>query len=138
MIAPKILVVDDGKVIRLVIKRKLQEMGYEVTAVAGGREALEAIEKDMFDLVLLDVSMPEISGMEVLVRIRKTHSATWLPVIMVTANEEDEDVIRAFDLGASDYVTKPIKFPVLRARIKTQIKLKMLNEELENFTSEGG
>ena len=134
----RILVVDDGKVMRLVVSKKLQMLGYEVTAVAGGREALEVIERgEEFSLVLLDISMPEIDGMEVLARIRETRDATRLPVIMATANDEDEDVLRAFELGASDFVAKPINFPVLRARIQTQLKLKQMTAELERLAREG-
>ena len=130
----KILVVDDGKVMRLVVSKKLQARGFEVTAVAGGREALELLDRDEhFDLVLLDISMPEIDGMEVLARIRQTQDATRMPVIMATANSEDEDVVRAFEMGANDFVAKPINFPVLLARIETQLKLRQATEELERL-----
>lgn len=134
----RILVVDDGKVMRLVVSRKLEMLGFEVTAVAGGRQALEVLEKGAdFGLVLLDISMPEIDGMEVLARIRETQDATRLPVIMATANDEDEDVVRAFELGANDFVAKPINFPVLLARIRTQLKLRRMTEALESPAREG-
>ncbi len=133
----RILIADDGKVMRVVITRKLKEKGYEVTAAAGGREALDLIEREPFDLLLLDVSMPDMDGMETLERLRERFSAIQLPVIMATANDEDEDTVRAFELGANDYVLKPINFPVLYARIETQLKLKRATEELERVTKSG-
>ncbi len=131
------MVVDDGRVIRLVVARKLEAMGYEVTAAAGGREALEVLHQgEAFSLVLLDISMPEIDGMEVLAKIRETFDASRLPVIMVTANDSDEDAVRAFEMGASDFVIKPINFPVLLARIRTHSRLRQVTEELHRRSSE--
>ncbi|NIP95000.1 MAG: response regulator [Akkermansiaceae bacterium] len=80
--------------------------------------------------------MPDIGGMEVLAKIRESHDAAHLPVIMVTANDEDEDIVRAFEQGASDFVSKPINFPVMCARVKTQLKLKRVIEELERYAGD--
>lgn len=133
----RILTADDGKVMRLVISRKLEEAGYTVTAVAGGREAIEAMEREPFDLVILDVHMPDMDGLETLQRLRQTYTAIQLPIIMATAKDEVEDIVQAFELGASDFVAKPIKFPVLFARIETQLKLKRATEELQRLADSG-
>jgi len=129
----RILTADDGKVMRLVISRKLEEAGYTVTAVAGGREAIEAIEREPFDLIILDVHMPDMDGIETLQHLRQRYSAIQLPIIMATAKDEDEDIVRAFELGANDFVSKPINFPVLFARIETQLKLKRATEKLQRL-----
>ncbi len=126
-----ILIADDGRVMRTVLSRKLTEAGYIVSESSGGLEALELIDTaGPFDLLILDISMPDLSGLEVLKKIRETRSATDFPVIMATANDENEDIVEAFDRGANDYVTKPINFPVLLARIDTHLRLKRTTEEL--------
>ena len=122
-----ILIVDDGLVIRTVLSRKLQEQGYTVTAAIHGKEALEIIANGLNpDLIILDVHMPELNGIETLRELRKTHTPTQLPVIMATTKDEDEDIVTCFEAGASDFVSKPINFPVLFARINTHLKLKQL------------
>jgi DNA-binding response OmpR family regulator len=83
-----------------------------------------------YDLVLLDVEMPGMSGLEVLSRLRDTHSQTALPLIMVTARTQGADIVEAFRLGANDYVTKPIDFPVALARIGTHLSHKRAIEDL--------
>ena len=126
----RILTADDGKVMRVIISRKLEERGYTVSAVEGGRQALELIEREAFDLVILDLYMPEMDGIETLLRLRRRFTAIQLPIIMATAKDDNEEVIRAFELGANDFVSKPINFPVLFARIETHLKLKRATEEL--------
>lgn len=127
----KILIADDGRVMRTVIYAKLTEKGYAVTAVASGRQALESLMQHPVDLVLLDIHMPDIDGLETLRQIRNTHTAIQLPVIMATANDKDAAVIESFEAGANDFVTKPINFPILLARIETHLKLKRAMEDLE-------
>lgn len=129
----RILVADDGRVMRTIISAKLSERGYAVTAVANGREALESIEKNPVDLLILDIHMPEMDGLETLEHLRQSHSAIQLPVIMATANDQDEDIIRSFEVGASDFVSKPINFPVLFARMETHLKLKQAMEDLDKL-----
>lgn len=125
-----ILIADDGRVMRTVLSRKLTEKGYAVSESDGGEKALEMIEAGDYDLLILDIIMPDLGGLEVLQRLRAKQSPTDLPVIMATANDESEDIVRAFELGANDYVTKPINFPVLLARIDTHLRLKRATEEL--------
>ena len=116
-----LLLVDDDPMNLDVLARRLVRKGYSVITASGGVEALETIETQRVDAVLLDVMMPGVDGLETLRRLRRTRSIAELPVIMVTANDQSEDVVRALDLGANDYVTKPVDFPVVLARIRTQV-----------------
>ncbi len=129
-----ILVVDDDESNRESLRRRLARHGYEVIAAADGMIALELIEQHSFDLVLLDVMMPGISGLEVLERVRLHRTHTDLPIIMATAQDESKDIVIALDNGANDYVTKPLEFAVVLARVRTQLLLKRAvnrAEELE-------
>ncbi|HUR20514.1 MAG TPA: EAL domain-containing protein [Vicinamibacterales bacterium] len=116
-----LLVVDDDAMNRDVLSRRLVRSGYNVLTADSGEQALELVNGHRFDAVLLDVMMPGMSGVETLRRLRQSRSMSELPVIMVTANSSSEDVVQALGLGANDYVTKPIDFPIALARIKTQI-----------------
>jgi eukaryotic-like serine/threonine-protein kinase len=128
--AGSILVVDDNEANRDILARRLKNCGYVVDTAAGGREALEAVEQRRFDLLLLDVMMPEISGFEVLEKLRETRSVADLPVIMATALDASEDVVKALKLGANDYVTKPLDFAVVLARVSTQLSLKRAKDQV--------
>lgn len=135
-----VLVVDDSLVMRNLQKAALEKQGYSVTVAKSGPEALEQIGLDneqrpsppRFELVLLDNMMPDMKGLEVLEKIRGVYSGVELPVIMVTANDDSEDIVTAFKLQANDYVTKPIDFPVLFARMETHISFKKSNEDLRD------
>ena len=135
----RILVVDDNRTNRLVLEKRLEAEGYLVSTAEDGKKALEMTmggdesgeHLGDFDLILLDVMMPEIDGMEVLERIRKKATASVLPVIMITARDEAEDIVAALETGANDYVTKPVDMSILFARVKTQIGLKRANEALK-------
>ena len=127
---PSLLVVDDNLANRDVLSRRLRQRGYAATMAAGGAEALELISQQEFDLVLLDVEMPGLSGFDVLKQLRERHTRGRLPVIMVTARTGGEDVVEALKFGANDYVTKPIDFPVAVARIETQLSHRRAIEDL--------
>jgi phosphoserine phosphatase RsbU/P len=129
-IDPMILVVDDNPENRDVLSRRLLRHRYQVLLAADGPTALRLITETACDLVLLDVMMPGMNGLEVLRKIRETQSPTKLPVIMATAKDQSEDIVQALNLGANDYVTKPLDFIVLLARIKTQLTLKKSMEEV--------
>ena len=122
--AGSLLLVDDDEMNRDMLGRRIELEGYAVVLAEGGRQALALLERQVFDLVLLDVMMPEMNGLETLGRIREKHCPADLPVIMVTAKDQSEDVVEAFRLGANDYVTKPVDLPVALARIATQISHK--------------
>jgi phosphoserine phosphatase RsbU/P len=119
-----LLVVDDDEANRDILSRRLTRQGYDVTLAEDGSRAIARTRERPFDLVLLDVVMPGLSGLEVLQELRQAHPATELPVIMVTARNESGDVVEALRLGANDYVSKPLDFPVVLARIQTQLSLK--------------
>ena len=127
-----ILVVDDNDANRDVLSRLLKQYGYTTAVAADGATALAMVGQSRFDLVLLDVEMPALSGLEVLSTLRATYSRSELPVIMVTARSAGEDVVDALKIGANDYVTKPIDFQVTLARIETSLAHKHAVEELRN------
>lgn len=120
----RILIVDDNELNRDMLSRKLTRQGYATSCVASGKETLEAIKSGPWDVILLDVEMPEMTGIEVLQIIRNEHSPVDLPVIMVTARTDSTDIVTALEMGANDYVTKPVDFPVALARIRTHILIR--------------
>jgi serine/threonine protein kinase/CheY-like chemotaxis protein len=117
-----LLVVDDVEANRDLLARRLQREGFEVVHAASGRAALDQLARHRIDLVLLDVMMPGLSGLDVLQAIRGNPATRSLPVIMATAKVDSADVIEALDLGADDYVTKPLDFPVVTARIRAALR----------------
>lgn len=134
-----LLVVDDDARNREMLERRLARNGYRVTAAADGYAALEALAAPggaPFDLVLLDVIMPGIDGVEVLSRIRVTHPASDLPVIMATARGSADAIVESLKLGANDHVTKPLNFPVVLARVRTQLALKVANDHVRKLARE--
>ncbi|MCX7625635.1 MAG: response regulator [Candidatus Sumerlaeaceae bacterium] len=128
-----ILVVDDNDLNVEMLCMRLRRSGYEATGVFSGHQALAALEKEPYDLVVLDIMMPEMDGIEVLQEIRKRFTLSDLPVIMATAKAESTDMVKAFESGANDYVTKPIDLWVLLARIKTHLNLRRLAKEKDEF-----
>jgi diguanylate cyclase (GGDEF)-like protein/PAS domain S-box-containing protein len=117
----RVLVVDDNENNREILARRLARKGYTVSVAEHARGLLDRIREEAVDLVLLDIEMPDVTGLDALVAIRQTYSAVRLPVIMVTARSESEDVVKALELGANDYLTKPIDFPVALARVRTHM-----------------
>jgi diguanylate cyclase (GGDEF)-like protein/PAS domain S-box-containing protein len=124
------LVVDDEQINRTLLRRMLARYDIETVEADSGEAALELIAEGDFSLVLLDISMPNMDGFEVLMQIRSEQDEAALPVIMVTASDEREQVIRAFDLGANDYVNKPIDPGVTAARVRTQLRLRAAQSAL--------
>jgi diguanylate cyclase (GGDEF)-like protein len=125
---PRLLIVDDIADNRTILARRFERRGFEISEADRGQRALDLIAQENFDLVLLDVMMPEMDGFEVLKRIREHHSSVALPVIMVTAKSQSEDVVQALELGANDYVTKPVDFAVALARVNAQVGRKRAEE----------
>jgi DNA-binding response OmpR family regulator len=122
----KLLIVDDDKISAKLLDTKLTKRGFECIYVESGSDALEILKTVDFDLVLLDIMMPDMTGTEVLKEIRKSKNNFELPVIMVTAKDETQDIVEALSQGASDYVTKPVNVDIAIARIETQLKIKEL------------
>jgi adenylate cyclase len=134
--AARLLVVDDNKLNREMLSRRLGNRGFAVDVAEDGERGLARIGQQVFDLVLLDVMMPGLSGMEVLRRVRERWPASDLPVIMVTARDTTEDVVEALGLGANDYVTKPLDFPVVLARVETQLALRQQKQEIRRLAED--
>lgn len=132
----KILVVDDEASIRQIVEARLNMAGFEVVTAADGEEALAIYPKERPDLIVLDIMMPRIDGLQVCREIRKQNS---VPIIMLTAKGEIPDRINALEMGADDYVTKPFSPRELEARIKAVLRRTMLspikpaNIEVENI-----
>jgi two-component system sensor histidine kinase/response regulator len=128
-----ILIVDDNDLNRRLVRLTLGKLGYPVVEAENGREALARVAAQRFDLVLLDIAMPEMDGIEVLTRLRKQYSVLELPVIMVTADDHEERIVEALSLGANDYLLKPLNMAVAAARIKTQLSIASLSKLKDDF-----
>jgi len=126
----RILVVDDNPTNRELLLHRLEKASYTVTIAESGEDALALLRDATFDLVLLDWMMPGMSGIEVLRRIRATRSPIELPVIMATARAEPDDIVEALRAEANDYVSKPLNFEIVIARIRSQIGLAEAHREL--------
>ena len=118
----KILIVDDEKAIRELLKVNLQRSGYEATEADNGQRALDMVRSEHFDLILLDVMLPEIDGLEVCRHLKAAIETSSLPIIMLTARAEEIDRVLGLELGADDYITKPFSVRELLARIKAVLR----------------
>lgn len=127
----KLLIVDDSAFNRELLCRQMGRMGFHCETAADGPTALSMLVQDQYDVVLLDLIMPVLSGIEVLKSIRQTRSMTDLAVIMVTAVDNTDDIVTALACGANDYVTKPVSLPVVQARVHTQLMMKQMIKALE-------
>jgi len=119
---PRLLVVDDNPDNLDMLARRLRRRGYEVETAESGALALERLESESFDAILLDIMMPVVTGLDVLAKIRASRSKIDLPVLMATAKSDSEDVVEALRLGANDYVTKPINFGELLSALEVALK----------------
>ncbi len=126
----RLLIVDDNEMNRDMLARRLSRKGYVIGLAESARGLLPRVKEDGIDLVLLDIEMPEVTGLDALQELRRCFSPIELPIIMVTAKNQSDDIVRALDMGANDYLTKPIDFPVALARISTQLSHKMAQEAL--------
>src|SRR5215472_3212140 len=126
-----LLIVDDNEMNRDMLARRLTRSGYLVDVVENARQLMQRVKQNDVDLILLDIEMPEISGLDALKTLRETHSPIQLPIIMVTAKNQSEDIVKALNLGANDYLTKPVDLPVALARIGTQLSHKRAQEALQ-------
>ena len=127
----RLLIVDDNEMNRDMLARRLARKGYAIGLAENAKDLLERVKQDAVDLVLLDIEMPQISGLDALKVLREHYSQAELPIIMVTAKNQSDDIVAALDLGANDYLTKPIDFPVAVARIGTQLSHKQAQEALK-------
>jgi len=129
---PALLVVDDNEDNRYTLGQRLKRQGYtNLTTAVNGREALELLRSRPFDLVLLDVTMPEMNGYEVLEQLKADPRLRHVPVIMISAVDQVESVIRCIELGAEDYLSKPFNPTLLRARLGASLEKKRLRDEID-------
>ena len=117
--ARKILVVDDTRNVQLMLKDFLETQDYQVLTAYDGKEALEVIQAEDPDIILLDIMMPRMDGYQFISHLRKESS---IPVIMITAKQQEEDVVKGFELGADDYITKPFRMRELLMRIRAVMR----------------
>jgi DNA-binding response OmpR family regulator len=121
---PQVLVVEDEPLSQDMLVRRLSSRGMRVATASDGQECLDWLKSNVPDLILLDIQMPRMSGLEVLKRVREQFTHDALPIILVTALGENEDVVRGLEAGANDYVVKPINLPVLLARVGVCLRIK--------------
>ncbi len=130
MATPTILVVDDQPINVQLLKRKLEREGIQVTAAYNGMEALRSVEEDKPDLILLDVMMPDMDGIEVCQRLQANEDTRSIPVIFITARTSKEGKLEGLGVGAVDYITKPIDLDETLARVQTQLRFVAINREM--------
>ncbi len=130
MPAPSILVVDDQPINVQLLKRKLEREGIRVTAAYNGLEALETVRREKPDLILLDVMMPDMDGIEVCQRLQADEQTRSIPIIFITARTSKEGKIEGLSVGAVDYITKPIDLDETLARVQTQLRFVSINREM--------
>ena len=119
---PRILLVEDNEMNRDMLSRRLERRGYEVAIAVDGRQGIEMATTGGFDLVLMDMSLPEVDGWEAMRQLRAVPATRTLPIIALTAHAMAGDRERAIDAGANDYDTKPIDLPRLLEKIEAQLK----------------
>lgn len=127
---PTLLLVDDDENARAELRFWLSRHGFDVHEVIDGRAVAGLLGRRRWDLILLDIEMPGLSGLEVLQQIRERHPPDVLPVMMATAKDTSLDIVRALNAGANDYVTKPFDLPVVLARVRTQVALAHARNDL--------
>lgn len=128
-----LLVVDDNAMNRDMLSRRLNRNGYNVYLADDGQQAIEMLKQTPYDLVLLDIMMPEVNGYQVLEYIKSDKLLRHIPVIMISALDELESVVKCIELGADDYVTKPFNPILLRARISASLEKKALHDQEERY-----
>jgi adenylate cyclase len=131
----RILVVDDNRVNRLLLGRGLEEHGHSVEFAEHGREALELLGRGQFDLMLLDVMMPEVDGYQVLAEMKDDPHLRDFPVIMTTSLDELDSVVKCVEMGAEDYLTKPVNPVLLKARVQSSLEKKRLRDQQRELIS---
>lgn len=126
----RVLLVDDSRLIRMGLRRSLESIGLQNIVEANhGREAIEMLVRQPFDLMLLDMEMPEMNGIEVLQVLRDSPHHPWPPVIVISGGTGIDDAVRCIELGAEDYLPKPFNPVLLRARVKTSVDKKQLRDQ---------
>jgi adenylate cyclase len=130
---PRILIVDDNETNRDILMARLGPQGYDLTQAADGEEALTAAKEQLPDLILLDIMMPKIDGIEVCKRIKNDATMPFTPIILCTAKADSKDVVAGLEAGADEYLTKPIDQTALVARVKSVLRLKQLHDQVTDM-----
>lgn len=125
----RLLIVDDNKVNRILLARGLETYGHKIQTAENGRQALEKLRSDSFDLVLLDIEMPEMNGYQVLETCLRDPELRDIPIIMTSSLDELDSVVKCIELGAEDYLNKPVNPILLRARVNASLEKKRLRDE---------
>ena len=138
-ISARILIADDNKVNRLLLSRSVELLGYRAELAENGRVALDRLRQDDFDLLLLDIEMPEMDGFEVLEELKKEPALRDIPVIVTSSVEGIANIVRCIELGAEDYLAKPVQQVLLQARLSSSLEKKRLRDQqrqlLEKFAT---
>ena len=133
---PLILVVDDVEENLEIVRVRLEAQGYEIETAGSGREALERAGQIVPDLILLDIMMPEMDGIEVTRRLKADEALRTIPIILLTAKSSIEDVVAGLDAGGDDYLTKPFEPAILVARVRSLLRIKSLHDVIQQQASE--
>jgi adenylate cyclase len=128
---PRILVVDDNETNRDILVTRLEAHGYQTLQAADGEEALRGVAQHSPDLVLLDVMMPNLDGVEACRRLKSDRAVAFTPVILVTAKAATQDIVAGLDAGADEYLTKPVDQAALVARVRSALRIKSLHEQVQ-------
>lgn len=131
-----VLVVDDNEVNRDLLARRLQRQGHAVTVAEDGLQALELMRSEPFDLVLLDIMMPQMNGYQVLENLKADEKLRYIPVIMISAVDDIDSIVRCIELGAEDYLSKPFNPVLLKARISACLEKKRLRDQEQAYLQE--
>ena len=134
----RLLIVDDEEVIRDLFGIQLRREGYTVSTAGSAQQALDVLAAERIDLVLLDMNLPDMSGLVLLQKLRETYSILDLPVIIISGAGHRDDIVAGLQSGANDYLTKPIDLGIVRARIQTQLSLHQLKEINDKFSRIAG
>jgi class 3 adenylate cyclase len=133
---PRILIVDDNQTNVKMLQTRLVAEGYEVVTAADGEEGLAAARQQLPDLILLDVMMPKLDGLEVCRRLRADSEFPFIPIILVTAMADSKDVVAGLEAGGDEYLTKPIDHAALAARVRSMLRIKSLHDKVEALADE--
>lgn len=128
---PRILIVDDNETNRDILATRLAPQGYELLQAADGEEALAVARAKLPDLILLDVMMPKIDGVEVCRQLKSDKALPFMPIILVTAKTDTKDVVSGLEAGADEYLTKPVDQAALTARVRSVLRLKALHDQVQ-------
>ncbi|MBC8506058.1 MAG: response regulator, partial [Chloroflexi bacterium] len=129
---PEILIADDDRFIRDLLETYLTDAGCNVRAFANGAQAWEAIQENLPDLVLLDIRMPQMDGLTVCGMLKKNPETQFIPVVIVTALDAEDEELNAIEAGADDFITKPFNSVILLTRVRSLLRLKRLHDDLES------